>query len=87
MIVINVIILLPTQFLGIRIIKVRTWEKQICACLILESYAATLIREDPLNYEIGSNQCKGWKRAGPLARLILPTVCLWIRFSNFDPEY
>ena len=31
--------------------------------------------------------CNGRERAGPLARLILPTVLLWIRFSNFDPEY
>ena len=31
--------------------------------------------------------CNGRNQAGPLARLILPTIWLWIRFSNFDPEY
>ena len=38
--------------------------------------------------EFQTHKCNGQNgQAGPLARLNLPTVCLWICFCDFDPEY
>ena len=33
------------------------------------------------------HRCNSWMQCRTLARLFLPTVWWWIRFSDFDPEY
>ena len=44
------------------------------------SWAKSLSAYSIINVTVGI-------RAGPLTRQILPMVWLWIRFSNFNPEY